>query len=600
MKLSWFSRLLRRSPRSRPTSAARRPRAFRPGVEGLEERALLSASVVVVPIGMPTDASHFHSLASALPAAGTGGTVTIEPGASPDAGTVNVTQSNLTIQGDPNVPGSILPLENLDVSGSQVTLANLNLGTVTVDATASHVTVLGAQFGTFTETGAVSGAGHNVLRQNIITGAVTLGGNSGLFQSTDDLVEHNSFSSTAPILLQLINSNGTTIRDNTLVGDAPSAIGIEVRSNSDLVLIANNHVEMTGAGAPIALYLVNTGGAGNILGAQVHDNSLDAGTSGTGLYANVFGTGVGFEVQVEGNDFRGNLVGVNINGVAGATGAGNIDLGGGSNAFGTSKGGNDFRGFNGQNGHFAIRLFNTDAGIAVQAKENIFDAGANPNTVIADGFNGGGTGAVFVSAALDADHAFVQSLYRDLFGRTGDPTPGGEIDGWVAALPALGRAGVVHALLYSTEALDRVVVDDYIRFLGRAPQGGEEMGYVTAIQNGVSEEQVQALFIASPEYQGHINTDYVQSLYINLLGRTGSGQELAAVNAVLPQVGLAGLAAAFAGSTENRMSTLTGYLQELLHRAPKPGEVSALAAQPGDLLSLEAGILGGAEFYAKG
>src|SRR5262249_12789479 len=159
----------------------------------------------------------------------------------------------------------------------------------------------------------------------VITGAVDLQGNSGLLQQTSDLVEHNSFSSTSPIILKLTNSNGTTVQDNTFVGDASSQIGIMVRSNSDQVLITHNRVELTGNGAPIGVYLFNTGGApGNILGARVLDNTLSTGGTGTGLYINIFGTGVGMTAQVEGNEFHGNKVGVDVNGVAGATGAGNV------------------------------------------------------------------------------------------------------------------------------------------------------------------------------------------------------------------------------------------------------------------------------------
>jgi hypothetical protein len=76
--------------------------------------------------------------------------------------------------------------------------------------------------------------------------------------------------------------------------------------------------------------------------------------------------------QVEGNELNGSKVGFDINGVPGATGAGNIDLGGGSNTFGTSKGANNFRGFDGVNGHYAINLHNTDAAIAVVAQQKHF------------------------------------------------------------------------------------------------------------------------------------------------------------------------------------------------------------------------------------
>src|SRR5262249_44475079 len=142
----------------------------------------------------------------------------------------------------------------------------------------------------------------------------------------------------------------------------------------------------------------------------------------------------------------------------------------------------------------------------------------------------------------------------------------------------------------------------YLRFLGRADNGTEELGWVKAVQTGaLTLDQVEAGFIASPEYQGHINTDYVQSLYLNLLHRTGSAPELAYWNAQLPQLGLAGVAASFTGSFENRVNTATQYYQDLLDRTPQPGEAANLAnGFKGDLLALEAAVLGSGEYYVKG
>ena len=60
----------------------RKPAYAKLRLEGLETR-LLPASVFVVPISQLTDATHFHSLSNALPAAGTEGVITIEPGPSP-------------------------------------------------------------------------------------------------------------------------------------------------------------------------------------------------------------------------------------------------------------------------------------------------------------------------------------------------------------------------------------------------------------------------------------------------------------------------------------------------------------------------------------
>src|SRR5262249_41229766 len=292
----------------------------------------------------------------------------------------------------------------------------------------------------------------------VITGAVDLQGNRGPSQTTGDLVENNSFASAAPVILRLTNSTGTAVRDNTFVGDASSQVGIQVRSNSDQVLIANNRVELTGAGQPIAVYLLNTGGAaGNILGARVLVNTLSTGGHGTGLYVNIFGTGPGMPAEVEGTEFHGNKDGVEGNGITtSATGAGHVDLGEGSNSFGISKGGNTFRGYDGQTGHFAIYLHNTDAGITLPATSNIFDFGIDTHLGVRDGANAGGSGTV-PAGALNRPRAFVQNLYTKLLGRAGDPAPGGELAGWVAVWQSQGQAAVVHAILYSQESLERIV-----------------------------------------------------------------------------------------------------------------------------------------------
>src|SRR5690349_13568561 len=113
--MTWFTRSQSLHQRA-ATASGRRPlpRRARPSLERLEERTLLTASVFVVPLTAPLDATHFYSLTDALPAAGSNGSVTIEPGANPDNGFVTVAQLGVLIRGDPNIPGDILPGYNLD------------------------------------------------------------------------------------------------------------------------------------------------------------------------------------------------------------------------------------------------------------------------------------------------------------------------------------------------------------------------------------------------------------------------------------------------------------------------------------------------------
>jgi hypothetical protein len=494
-----------------------------------------------------------------------------------------------------------LPHYDLNVSANNTTLINMNLGDVTIANTANHLTIDRSQLSDFTELGAANGAGSNTLTHNTITGAVNLQGNSGLFQVTADTVAYNRFVSKAPIVLELTNSNLTSVHDNAFAGDASSQVAMEVRSNSDQVSIANNQIALTGAGAPFGIVLINTGGAaGNILGAKVLDNEVSTGGIGTGLYMNIFGTGAAFSAQVEGNDFHGNKVGVDVNGVPGATGAGNIDIGGGSNAFGTSKGSNNFRGFDGVNGHFAITLHNTDAGTSLQAKSNIFDAGMNPNNVVKDSFNGGGTGTVFVSPALDADHAFVQNLSLTLLGKAGDLTPGGEIDQWVAKLPKLGRKGVAKAIMYSDASLTRIVDKVFSDYLGRNATATELTTWVGLLKKGLTLSRLESKILTLPEYMSRINTDFVQSLYLNVLHRPATSTELAKGYAQLPSLGLRGFADTITGGKLRRADFATNLYRDLLHRDPVGTEVTTLTSKSSNLLVQQLLVLSSDEYYAHG
>ncbi|CAN5432545.1 hypothetical protein BH10PLA2_BH10PLA2_15160 [soil metagenome] len=583
----WSSRLFRRlSKPARPTKV-RKVRSFRPGVEGLEARSLMAASVFVVPLAMPLDAAHFHSLSAALPAAGAGGTVTIEPGAIADVNSVLISQLGLTIQGDPNVPGSILPRYDLELNASKVTLFNLNLGNVKIDAGVNSATVARSQVINISEIGGATGGLHHVLSQNVITGYVNMSGNSSL------LIENNTFISSEPVILALVNSSSATVRDNTILGDRAGAVGIKVDSDSDQELIANNKIKMTGD-SPIAVILGNVNGF-HIMGAKVFNNTLDAGSTGTGLYIDLFSSASNFQAVVEGNDFRGNLVGVKINvGINGASGQ--IDLGGGVTSQATSQGGNNFHGFDGNSGRFAVQMLNVPT-LAVSAKQNIFDGGISTNLVVADGSNGGGTGIVDTTNHLIGYASFVQTLYHDLLGRTASST---EIAGWVSVFNSSTQADVVNGILRSSESIGRIVDSYYIRFLGRHSEPAGQAYWINFQKAGHTEEQLESAFLTSPENQAHINTAFVQSLYVNILGRTGSAAELAVWNDQSQVLGLNGIANGFTGSQENRSRTIASYFEDLFHREPSSSDLAYWTNQPGDLLTLEAGILSTYEYLTKG
>ncbi len=415
--MTWFTRSPSRQPGAAQSNGRRPfPRRARLTLERLEERALL-ASVFVVPVAVPLDATHFHTLTAALPAAGTLGTVTVEPGADPDAAATSVTQFGVVIQGDPNVPGDILPGYDLNVNASGVRLLNLHLGTLTIAAGVNTTTVKRSLVNSIIETTAASGNGSNTITQDQITGLVFLSGNSG-GTATNDVVTFNAFTNTTPAgCLVGYEDAGLLVQSNSFTGEysgTQTAIGLlDSGTAAAPVVVANNSISLTGGFNPRGILLF-TGDASAVVFARILNNTINTGNQGIGLFLEPFNQ-ANLTVLVQGNDFHGDKYGVVFQGTDSNDANVNADLGGG--ALG-SLGGNDFRGFSalGTMASAAILLFGTSSGATLPARNNIF--GPSPNLVIDDGVAGAatGTGVIDVSSSLSAGWAFVQTLYNSALG----------------------------------------------------------------------------------------------------------------------------------------------------------------------------------------
>ncbi len=184
-----------------------------------------------------------------------------------------------------------------------------------------------------------------------------------------------------------------------------------------------------------------------------------------------------------------------------------------------------------------------------------------------------------------------------MLGRTGSLA---ELDGWVSVLNAQGQSVVVNDILRSQESLGRIVDGFYIRFLDRQSDADGRASWISFLQNGGTEEQLENAFLTSPEYLSHISTDFVQSLYINILGRTGSASELAGWNNIIQQIGFGGIANGFIGSVENRSITLSTYFQTFLHRTPTTTETNTFVNSSADLLSMEGAVMSLPEYFLNG
>jgi hypothetical protein len=223
---------------------------------------------------------------------------------------------------------------------------------------------------------------------------------------------------------------------------------------------------------------------------------------------------------------------------------------------------------------------------------------------------GYGTSAIspagqFTFGALSAQQRFVEALYTDFLHRTGDLSNPNDAGAWVTALfRGTSQATVANAIARSGEALGVDVDGLYQRFLSRAADAAGRAAFVGYLQKGGTLEGVSQIMLASQEYQSLFPTPsaFIQSLYQNLLHRTGSTAEVNAWLAILPQLGRAGVARDFLSSAEFRAWEVEDDYAHLLHRTqpPSAAELNAWVNSSFDLLTIDVLFTSSAEFWLNG
>src|SRR5207244_3409325 len=107
-----------------------------------------------------------------------------------------------------------------------------------------------------------------------------------------------------------------------------------------------------------------------------------------------------------------------------------------------------------------------------------------------------------------------------------------------------------------------LVEELYWQYLGRAADAGGEGGWISALQNGGTEEQVIAGLCGSDEFYNRAgkradavtpstpDATFARALYVSVLGRTGSTAEVSSWVSQVPMLGRAGVVTAFLSSGE--------------------------------------------------
>jgi hypothetical protein len=140
------------------------------------------------------------------------------------------------------------------------------------------------------------------------------------------------------------------------------------------------------------------------------------------------------------------------------------------------------------------------------------------------------------------------------------------------------RAFVANGLTQSAEYYGNIVTAAYNKYLGRAPEASGLAYWVAQMQNGLSDEQLEAGFIGSAEFiadHGGGGAEWVQGLYQSLLGRAPQASEVQYwIDQLSAGMTPQQVAIGFAASPEREAQRVQGDYQQLLGRSAAAAEVS--------------------------
>jgi photosystem II stability/assembly factor-like uncharacterized protein len=177
------------------------------------------------------------------------------------------------------------------------------------------------------------------------------------------------------------------------------------------------------------------------------------------------------------------------------------------------------------------------------------------------------------------DTGFVNRLYLDLLKRPADS------GGLAAFLQSLSlsheadRRGVMDMILRSDEYRQKVITSAYTTYLGRSPAPAELSFWLGQLQNGLTDEALNANLVASDEFfnkHGGNSASWLNAAYMALLGRPiDSASSQALKDQLQSGTQRLDITTALTASDEYRRLLIRNLFTKFLNRAPSDGEVAA-------------------------
>ncbi len=178
----------------------------------------------------------------------------------------------------------------------------------------------------------------------------------------------------------------------------------------------------------------------------------------------------------------------------------------------------------------------------------------------------------FAGRGGSTNDGFVRSIYVDMLGRGAADS---EVQPWLNALSGGStRTDVAMAVLSSSEHYSRFIAAQYLDKLGRGG-GPQEIAAWVGLMSGLysmSERQVKYNFLSGDEFTYTGLKRYIDSLYLNALGRGSDPAGYSAFYSALVQgVSRYDLAASFVNSTEAHIGFVSKEYLTVLGRGSDPG-----------------------------
>jgi hypothetical protein len=191
--------------------------------------------------------------------------------------------------------------------------------------------------------------------------------------------------------------------------------------------------------------------------------------------------------------------------------------------------------------------------------------------------NAGDVSTPFPGFTPAADR-WIDQMFFDLLGRPVDP---GNLVIYEGILSGGTRTTTAAAILASTEYRQRLITGFYATFLRRIPLASEVSFWLPAFTAGLTDEQIEAQFVASPEYfalAGSTNAGWINRIFNDVLGRSPSAAEVSSYSTLLASSSRMSVGLAILNSSEADNLRVQQYFTRFLRRSPSAPDAASFTS----------------------